>query len=75
MTQGSCFFLAVGMPREKFSRTTLPIIRGPDASECIGASIDFLPENSGARRFGFRRLVWNGSIVLYPIRNGLLDVI
>jgi exopolysaccharide biosynthesis WecB/TagA/CpsF family protein len=44
MTQGSCFFLAVGMPRAKFSRTTLPIICGTDAWECIGASIDFLTE-------------------------------
>jgi UDP-N-acetyl-D-mannosaminuronic acid transferase (WecB/TagA/CpsF family) len=24
---------------------------------------------------GFRKLVWNGSIVFYPIRNGSLDVI
>jgi hypothetical protein len=35
--------------------------------------LTFFLENSVARRFGFRKLVWNGCIVFCPIRNGLLQ--
>jgi hypothetical protein len=54
----------------------LPIIRKPEASDYVlGPRLIFLPGRSVARRCGFKKLAWNGSFALHPIRNGLLDVI
>ena len=69
--QAPLVFLALGMPQQEI--LACHIADSPQATGiglCIGASITFLSENSGARLPGCKRLDWNGCIASYQIRDG-----